>query len=185
MAECLHRNVQQMQHELSTLTDDNTTNNLQGGRRRQCLERIIEQARKARVRPLDWGKSVDLVLEPFQNNTSSIPQHADIVLAADCCYMPWLHHDLLTTISNLLPPPSQKTVDTTNDAPAKGVAILSFALHGNTDDEEVWKIVDRAREQQYGFDSVEILESKQLVPQKAAMDKKQALVHTIRLIRRY
>ena len=78
--------------------------------------------------------------------------------------MPWWHKELLESIYNLL-----------SD---KGVAIIAWALHGNTDDQDVMKIVDRARDR--GF-VVEVLDSQQLTPPKAGMEAKQGLVHIARL----
>jgi hypothetical protein len=59
-----------------------------------------------------------------------------------------------------------------------GVALLPFALHGNTDDDDVWRIVDRAKEK--GF-MVDTLTKAQLTPQGQGMEPKQGLVHTVRL----
>jgi hypothetical protein len=61
-----------------------------------------------------------------------------------------------------------------------GIAFLPFGLHGNTSDEDVWSIADKAKER--GF-KVNTLATMQLTPQKSCMDAKQALVHTIRLSR--
>ena len=89
----------------------------------------------------------------------------DIVVAADCIYMPGLHEQLLQSIQRLM---KQKS----------GVALLPFALHGNTADENVWAIVPRAAD--FGF-SVEVLEPRQLTPQSGTMDRKRGLVHMLRL----
>ena len=90
----------------------------------------------------------------------------DVVLAADCIYMPYLHGLLLDSIAALMAP--------------TGVALLPFALHGNTADEEVWGIVELAKEK--GF-RVDVLEAEQLTPQCSNMNKKRGLVNMIRLKR--
>lgn len=115
----------------------------------------------ARVCPHDWGTPVDGVVKALNKNGT---ERFDLIIAADCCYMPWLHAELLDSIHNLL-----------SDI---GVALIAFALHGNTDDDDVWKIVDRAKEK--GF-IVEVLESQQLTPPTSTMESKQGLVHTIRI----
>ena len=79
----------------------------------------------------------------------------DIIIAADCMYMPWLHKELLTSIDMLL-----------SD---RGVALMPFALHGNTDDNEVME-VDRAKDK--GFE-VEMLAEAQLTPPSEGMEAKQ------------
>jgi hypothetical protein len=62
----------------------------------------------------------------------------------------------------------------------EGVALVPFALHGNASDEDVWKIVDRAK--QMGF-VVEVLAPMQLTPSVIGMADKQGLVQTVRLTR--
>ena len=62
-----------------------------------------------------------------------------------------------------------------------GVALLPFALHGNTADDSVWGIIGLAESK--GF-RVEALQPKQLTPQIGTMDLKRGLVNTLRLTRR-
>lgn len=144
-----------------------------------------------RICPYDWGDPIDQVTKALSltnveeeekniiydknndDNTRNQEHHQqnykfDIIVAADCCYMPWLHSKLIDSINMLL-------------CSSGGVALLSFALHGNVNDDEVWGIVDVARSK--GF-HVDILDSIQLTPQKINMDLKQALVHMIRLTRK-
>jgi predicted nicotinamide N-methyase len=154
MAECAERNFRQ-------IGDDNHI--------------LLANAIKTRVCPHDWGSPIDDVVKALNNdsgcnendndNDNDKQQRLfDVIIAADCCYMPWWHSELLDSIHKLL-----------SD---RGVAIISFALHGNTDDDDVWKLVDRAKYR--GF-VVEVLESQQLSPPSAAMESKQGLVHTVRL----
>lgn len=147
MAECAERNFRLMK-EGSSSTSSST----------------LQNAKMARVCPHDWGspiKNVALALSKSGN------ERYDVIIGADCAYMPWLHNELLDSIDKLL-----------SDI---GVALLPFALHGNTVDDDVWKIVDRAKDK--GF-VVEVLESQQLSPPTSAMDAKQGLVHTVRLTKK-
>lgn len=138
----------------------------------ECAERNGQQMRangkllhgeKTKVCPHDWGTNADDVLRALNENGQ---EKFDFIVAADCCYMPWLHKELLDSIYQLL-----------SD---KGVSLVAFALHGNTDDDDVWKIVDRAKDR--GF-MVEVLESQQLSPPNSDMESKQGLVHRIRLMK--
>ena len=174
IGECAERNYQLMtkkyQEELEKNHDENS-----------FVVGLLKHASMSRVCPHDWGTPVDDVLLALNHYNIEIDQaetsdnikdedtninnkRFDIIIAADCCYMPWLHEDLLNSIYTLL-----------SDI---GVALIAFALHGNTDDDDVWKIVDRAKDR--GF-SVEVLQSQQLSPPNAGMELKQGLVHTLRL----
>ena len=53
------------------------------------------------------------------NSAKIITIFFDVIVAADCMYMPWLHTELLDSIDLLL-----------SD---RGVALMPFALHGNTE----------------------------------------------------
>ena len=55
---------------------------------------------------------------------------------------------------------------------------MSTLQHGNTKDDEVYGIVDKAKEM--GF-KVEQIPDTQLTPPTLEMDDKQGLVHTLRL----
>ena len=120
-----------------------------------------EVPRHPRVCPYDWGTSTDEVLSLLDDEK----QRFDVVVAADCIYMPEFHEKLLDSIQKLLNPHS-------------GVALLPFALHGNTEDARVWQIVPLA--EQKGF-LVENLGAEQLTPQSLGMEAKRALVHMLRL----
>ena len=153
MAECIARNIQNMKDDGSPLY----------------------HALEARACPCTWGKSSGMegVKQALKESSSSSSEEErgaqfEIVVAADCAYMPWLHSDLLDTIDYLL---HEK----------QGVALIPFCLHGNTKDEDVWGIVKLAEEK--GFE-VEQLEDVQLTPPKIGMEDKQGLVHTLRLTRR-
>lgn len=142
IAECGERNVREME-ERSVDTE------------------TIAMAEMGRACPLDWGGPVDEVLACLDKGKK---ERFDVVVAADCCYMPWLQPMLLDSIYLLM-----------SD---RGVALVPFALHGNAKDEDVWGVVDRAKER--GF-QVQILEPKQLTPPNAGMEPEQALVQTVRL----
>lgn len=114
--------------------------------------------RKVRVCPYDWGSPIDQVTQVGKE------QKFDLVVAADCIYMPEFHVQLLDSIKMLMA--------------ERGMALLPFALHGNTSDGNVWGIVPLAK--QKGF-QVEILESQQLMPQSSNMESKRGLVHMLRL----
>eukprot|EP00977_Amphora_coffeiformis_P004525 scaffold976_cov161-Amphora_coffeaeformis.AAC.3 len=124
-------------------------------------EETITIAGKGSACALDWGGPIDEVLECLDKEKK---ERFDIVVAADCCYMPWLQPKLLDSIYLLM-----------SD---RGVALVPFALHGNAKDEDVMGIVDRAKER--GF-LVQMLEPKQLTPPNPGMEPKQALVQTLRL----
>lgn len=145
MSECVERNWRAM---LATLPADDAR---------------LGYAKQARVCPHDWGKSVEETLRALHSDGS---EKFNVIVGADCCYMPWFHEELLDSIEALLS--------------EDGVAVLPFALHGNTDDEGVWGIVDTAKAR--GF-HVETLEPQQLTPQKIGMGAKQGLVNTVRLSR--
>jgi predicted nicotinamide N-methyase len=120
-------------------------------------------ADQTKVCPHDWGKPTENVLKALNKSGE---ERFDVIVAADCCYMPWLFAELLDSIDGLL-----------SDI---GICIICFALHDNTDDDDVWKIVDRAKEK--GF-VVEVLPSTQLTPPTSHMEAKQGLVHSVRLSR--
>ena len=144
IAECAERNFQQ-------IDDDNDV--------------LLANAAKTRACPHDWGSPIDNVLKALNSDTEENKDRLfDVIIAADCCYMPWWHKELLDSIYKLLS--------------ERGVAIIAFALHGNTDDDDVWKIVDRAKERRF---FVEVLGSEQLSPPSANMESKQGLVHIVRL----
>lgn len=187
LAECACRNFRKMQQQAEE--NDGAKNDV------NKVERL-HFARQAKACPHDWGTDVASLLHALNQNKNqnqnqnqnqnkpkmnSIERIAveeatgvaqrtkdtelfDVVLAADCCYMPWTHDEMLESVHKVLSP--------------IGVALICFALHGNADDDDVWKIVDRAKER--GF-VVEVLPSTQLTPPTAVMEAKQGLVHTVRL----
>jgi predicted nicotinamide N-methyase len=137
--------------------------------------RILEQNNKSAlytsmvsVCPYDWGTSIKDITELIQNSfdgQDNMEEHLfDVVIAADCIYMPNFHSVLLASIMMLM----SKT----------GVALLPFALHGNVQDEHVWSIVDLAKKN--GL-LAKVFEPTQLTPQADCMDMKRALVYTIML----
>jgi len=136
MAESIYRNVARMKE----------------------LDVPLYHAEEARSCPLNWEKTPDEVKDALGVDSF------DVIVAADCCYMPWLHFELLSTVESCLS--------------RDGVALIPFCLHGNTEDSEVRGIVDKAKEM--GF-KVEELPDTQLTPPTLKMDYKQGLVHTLRL----
>ena len=145
IAECVERNYREMKDDLPE--ED---------------ERLVNAA-KAKAYPYNWGGDIHDIAQALSEDGE---ERFDVIVGADCVYMPWLHTELLESIDLLL-----------SDG---GVAFLPFALHGNAKDEEVWGIVGKARDM--GF-KVDTLEKQQLTPQKSCMDAKQGLVHTVRLCR--
>jgi predicted nicotinamide N-methyase len=133
------------------------------------LAMISANAQRARVCPYDWGSSIEEVTSLLQDDHDEEFRNKlfDIVVAADCVYMPELHKELINSIQKLLDP--------------DGVALLPFALHGNTEDSRVWEIIDTAKQE--GF-HVENLGSVQLTPQAYGMEAKRALVYMLRLTKR-
>ena len=149
LAECAQRNLNDLQIKLET---DHP---------------ILAHAKKARVCPYNWGSITDELMPDHnigEEEKSYLHGLFDVVIAADCVYIPQCHAVLLDSI--------HKTLS------EQGVALLPFALHGNTKDENVWAIFDLAKEK--GF-SVDILESVQLTPQAIGMEKKRGLVNMVRL----
>ena len=109
------------------------------------------------VAPYVWGGNIPNVLKKNE---------CDVVVAADCLYMPHFHNDLLLSIQNMIKP--------------GGVALLPFAIHNTTkNDDDIWAIQLLAAEK-YGF-ATERLSSCQLTPQAQNMHSKRALVHMLRL----
>lgn len=130
---------------------------------------IRANAQRARVCSYDWGSSIEKVASLLQDDDDDKVRNKlfDIVVAADCVYMPEFHKELINSIQKLLDP--------------DGVALLPFALHGNTEDGRVWGVVDLAKQE--GF-YVENLGSLQLTPQSYGMEAKRALVYMLRLTKR-
>jgi predicted nicotinamide N-methyase len=131
----------------------------------------LVHGREVRACPYDWGSPIEevttqsvLLLDDDDNNKNEERRLFDIVVAADCIYIPELHSLLLDSIKMLMA--------------EQGVALLPFALHGNTKDDSVWGIVELAKGK--GF-QVDILEPQQLTPQACNMESKRALVHMLRL----
>jgi len=121
---------------------------------------LASHAEVVRVCPYDWGKPVEEVICVLDGTKAKF----DIVVAADCIYMPDFHAALLDSISLVMS--------------ERGIALLPFALHGNTKDDEVWGIVDLAKEKGFNMD---VLKAHQLTPQCNTMDAKRGLVHNLRL----
>ena len=140
MAECAYRNYTDMCE-----TD--------------CTSNVMENAILARACPYNWGDTIDDVMSCLDKN-----EMFDVIVAADCCYMPLLQTKLLQSIKMLMS--------------KEGVALLPFALHSNASDDDVWGVIERAK--CVGFE-VEILSPEQLNPTELGMDEKRSLVQTIRL----
>lgn len=151
MAECIERNWRNMKQSMLKFGQTEESD-------------YIRYCKQAKCCPYLWGTSINEVTQALNDSGNEL---FDVIVAADCVYMPWLHNELLDSINMLMS--------------RRGVALLPFALHGNTDDEDVWRIVDRAREK--GF-IVDTLTQAQLTPQGQGMDPKQGLVHTVRLTKK-
>jgi len=157
LAECAERNLRLIRSKKINLATEDTA-------------RFFNNAENAKVCPCNWGdnKHIEEVLDLINsgNDRDQERRQFDIVVAADCIYNPNFHEVLLESIDKLLSEP--------------GIALLPFALHGNTKDENVWNIVTLAKER--GFD-VDVVEKNQLIPQSAYMDAKRGLVYMLRLRR--
>jgi len=125
-------------------------------------ERLV-YAQQARVCPYLWG---DLSVEKVTCGEDD-KLRFDVIVAADCIYNPKFQPALLDSIQRFMA--------------QDGVALLPFALHGNTDDEKVWNILELAKTEGW---NVETLESQQLSPQAKSMNPKRGLVHMLRLTRK-
>lgn len=166
-AECAARNWSEVlasSIDTKGSDDENEANTVPGGHH------------QPRVCAHDWGMPVDPVFQTLKGDNindnggedDQAPKRFDVLVATECCFMPWFYPELLTSIDALL-------ID------QGGVAILAFALHGNVPDEEVWTLLDQAEE--CGF-QVEQLAVQQLTPQSSDMKRQQGLVHTLRLTRK-
>ena len=83
-----------------------------------------------RVAPHNWGEvdssgEMQFLMQQCQGVAF------DYVVAADCVYNPSFHQPLLDSICHVMA--------------AQGLAILTFSLHPNTAEENVWAFFDRAR----------------------------------------
>lgn len=145
VAECAQRNWQ--------ATKEDTTDNENTSSLHQPI-----------VFPYDWGSSVEDIMMHLKKDGQD---RFDVLVAADCLFMPWFHSELLESIDLLL-----------SDC---GVAILTFPLHGNVPEGQIWGFVDMANES--GFATDQPFPSLQLTPQTTDMHLRQALIYTLRLRR--
>ena len=93
----------------------------------------IRETATYRVSPHNWGQNLDTFLS--QECHAATPRSYDLVIVSDCIYNPTFHRDLLTTIAATLRLP-----DGPHDS--GGRVILSFSLHGNTPDQDIWNFID-------------------------------------------
>ena len=145
LAECAQRNLLDLEMEVKE------------------KDAILEYAKQVGVCPYDWGTSPDEIISLLGKHGEASDVF-DIILAADCVYIPQCHDVLLMSIERLLS--------------KDGVALLPFALHGNTKDENVWNIFEKAKDR--GFE-VEVMEKIQLTPQAIGMDERRGLVNMVRM----
>ena len=157
LAECAQRNLNDLKVDLVGGRDDEGNHDL-----------VLKHAEKVRICPYDWGSATDEVISDLRGDKNADGFYDDgvfdVVVAADCVYIPQCHGVLLDSIMRLMS--------------KCGVALLPFALHGNTKDENIWAILELAKEK--GF-FVDVLEPVQLTPQSLGMDMKRGLVNMIRL----
>ncbi|KAG7360121.1 lysine methyltransferase [Nitzschia inconspicua] len=91
-----------------------------------------------RVSPHNWGESLEMeenkstsfLLRECQRQYNSY----DLILVSDCIYNPQYHKDLLKTIAATLRLPRNGCIG--------GKAVISFSLHGNTPDQDIWTFID-------------------------------------------
>ena len=62
------------------------------------------------------------------------------------------------------------------------MAIIPFALHSNASDDDVWGVVEKAKDMCF---EVELLSHEQLNPTDLGMDENRSLVHTLRLTKQF
>lgn len=109
-----------------------------------------------RVSPHNWGQGIEEtdsfisfwtqstrkryqdVEDNDDDQVDSEHNNYDLIIVSDCIYNPKHHHALLKTIAATLRFPA---CDTTPHAGGK--AILSFSLHGNAPDQDIWNFVDK------------------------------------------
>jgi hypothetical protein len=91
----------------------------------------VRESASFRVSPHNWGQNIDVFLA--QESASG---GYDLIIVSDCIYNPTYHRDLLKTIAATLRLPA------TPDDPG-GRVILTFSLHGNTPDRDIWNFIDR------------------------------------------
>lgn len=158
IAESAERNVREMRKDSDVAVDAGDDHDHD---QTLCFAEMVQAC------PYNWGSPIDALVEgQGRLNNDDDDNLFDVVVSADCIYMPQFHSVLLDSINMLM----SKT----------GVALLPFALHGNAKDDDVWSIVDLAKDK--GF-HVDTLEPQQLTPQAANMETKRALVHLLRLTR--
>jgi len=117
---------------------------------------LVRRRVQFHVFPHDWGTRIDVrngddetsfpLLDegPLQANT--ITNVYDLVLVSDCIYDSNYHDALLKSISNTLALPTHRGIPgmmTGHDSQG-GRALVSFSLHGNIDDDAVWKFLELA-----------------------------------------
>ncbi|KAL3923155.1 MAG: hypothetical protein SGILL_001814 [Bacillariaceae sp.] len=132
--------VQSFNKALLHITDGKQYRNI-----RQILFSLSRQPKQVlksaffRVSPHNWGKGVDEEDGSFlaQECPDAAPRSYDLVIVSDCIYNPTYHRDLLKTIAATLRLPEKESED------EGGRAILSFSLHGNTPDKDIWDFVDK------------------------------------------
>jgi hypothetical protein len=97
----------------------------------------------SRVSPHNWGECFDdetWMEKSNQGHTEHVHSNCyDLVLVSDCIYNPLFHGDLLKTIAANLRLPHAMT-----DDDGGGKAVLSFSLHGNTPDQDIWNFIDHS-----------------------------------------
>ena len=165
LAEAAERNVRQMQTTTQRLLPQQVTvSSYLWGTDVEDLLRALPPSTGVSSTSIPAPSSSTKREEDDPGDTDS--RRFDVVVAADCIYMPDCHDILLQSIQQLLRPQRQ------------GVALLPFALHGNVPDPHVWSFIETARN--VGF-HVERLESQQLTTSHTTLDAKRALIYTLRL----
>ena len=128
------------------------------------LSAKLSERQRVQVSPYDWGSPTADLFAVFDAEEQQAGEGFDIIVAADCVYMPDCHDILLESIHKLLS--------------KDGIALLPFALHGNTPDEKVWNIREKASQKGFLVETLEAIQVKELAE---GMDSKRGLVHTLRL----
>ena len=87
------------------------------------------------VHPHNWGEPWPKLVE--DDDPDSNANRHDLVIVSDCIYNPEGHEALLESMAN--------TIALPDIFPTKrpGVAVLSFSLHGNVEDDAIWEFIDK------------------------------------------
>jgi len=70
----------------------------------------------------------------------------DLIIVSDCIYNPDFHDALVDSIAALLKKPGCEKVSGADNDDGGGIAVVTFSLHKNTSDDNVWKFFQKVEE---------------------------------------